>query len=36
MLTKDVKVLILSDGEDESPTIIEVDIQEFKAKTTMY
>jgi len=38
----DVENLVLSDGEEEktigndSPTIAEVDIQEFKTKATMY
>lgn len=41
-LTEDVEILILNDGKEEEiidnegPTIIEVDIHEYKTKTIMY
>jgi len=41
-LTKDVEIFVLSDGkineaiENKNQTIIETNIQEYKAKTTMY
>jgi hypothetical protein len=41
-ITKDVEIFVLSDGEineaieNKNQTIIETNIQEYKAKTTMY
>jgi hypothetical protein len=42
MLTKDVEILVLRNGEkkktheNDSPTITKVNIQEFKTRATMY
>ncbi len=42
MLTKDVEILVLRNGEkkktheNDSPTVTKVNIQEFKTRATMY